>query len=100
MRPTKEGILAQAHAAFGQGSGPVRVSQDAMMALTEFCSQRITDDVLNGWERDGTHALERIRAIGRLCSSRIGISGRTVIDRRDVEESSKLVADQSDTGWC
>jgi hypothetical protein len=71
-----------------------------MMALTEFCDARLTDAVFEGWGRDATHALERIRAIGRLCASRIGSSGRTVVERQDVTESAQLVADQSDSAWC
>src|SRR4051794_475813 len=49
MPYTREGIMAQVYVAFGQGTGEVRVSQEACTALYDRYWGMITEQVLADW---------------------------------------------------
>jgi len=97
---TKEAILAQIYAAFGQGTGQVRVSRASMQALHDHYAPLITQELIDTWEDSGTHALERLRSVGRAAAGRMAQSGRTVMEPLDVTESATLVSAQSPTPLC
>src|SRR4051812_28224672 len=63
MAYTTEGVLSQVYLAFGQGTGAVRVSQDACQALHDRYLPRIDAALVARWETEAVQVLERIRAI-------------------------------------
>lgn len=101
MAYTRDGIMAQIWVAFGQGTGPVRVSQDAAMELHRWYYNAITEEVLlEHWESQGTQALERVRTIGSLAAMSATGAGSTVIATNDVYNSALLVQQKSETLLC
>jgi hypothetical protein len=97
---TRDGIMAQIWVAFGQGTGPVRVAQEACLELRERYYGRITDDVIATWGKVAVQVLERIRAIGRMLAANAAASGRTAIAGSVVKEAAKVVERESDTDLC
>ncbi|HVT16220.1 MAG TPA: hypothetical protein VHQ90_08595 [Thermoanaerobaculia bacterium] len=97
---TRDGIMAQVWVAFGQGTGPVRVAQEACLDLRERYYGRITDDVIHRWDRVAVQVLERIRAIGRMLAANAAASGRTAIAGSVVKDAAKIVERESDTDLC
>jgi hypothetical protein len=101
MNEAKYAIMAQIHAAFGQGTGPVRISRAGMMALDQFYEERVRwEEAIAGWDTDGTHALERVRAAGRMAATRVAQEGRSVVEPDDVQKSAETTSLISDTRWC
>jgi hypothetical protein len=100
MAYTKDGIMAQVYVAFGQGTGPVRVSQDTCTALFNRYYGRIDDDVLAHWGNYAVQALERVRALGRLMATNAAAAGKTSIDGADLQVSADKVAVESATALC
>lgn len=100
MAYTKDGIMAQIWVAFGQGTGEIRVSQEACWTLHELYYDHIDDDVLNEWDSAAVQALERIRAIGRLAAAKALLVGATVISVADVTSSADTVQQTSGTPMC
>lgn len=100
MAYTVEGIMSQIHLAFGQGTGAVRVSQDACRALHDRYLPRIDAEVLARWETEAVQVLERIRAIGRLAVNRISSEGRIEVAAADLTEAARRVELTSDTVLC
>ena len=100
MPYTREGILAQVCVAFGQGTGELRVSQEACMVLYDRYSKMVTDDVLASWGTDAVQALERIRALGRLVAIQTSLAGNTVISADQVTKAAPQIELQSDTSIC
>lgn len=100
MPYTREGILAQVCVAFGQGTGEMRVSQEACMALYDRYSKMITDDVLASWGTDAVQALERIRALGRMVAIQTSLAGSTVVSADQVTAAAPQIELQSDTQIC
>src|ERR1700709_1888997 len=76
---TKEGIMAQVCVAFGQGTGEIRVSQEACVALYDRYVALITDEVLEEWGREAVQALERIRVLGRMVAAETRLAGYSVV---------------------
>lgn len=97
---TRDGIMAQIFVAFGQGTGPVRVSQDVCTALSDLYQGRITDEVIDRWETLAVQVLERFRALGRLMALNASRAGSTSIAGGEVETSAQIVERQSDTELC
>jgi hypothetical protein len=100
MAYTRDGVMAQIYVAFGQGTGGVRVSQDACVALHRKYYARITDDVIKNWDTWGVQVLERFRALGRLMAHQAGAVGKTNIVGADVEGAARTVESQSRTPLC
>jgi hypothetical protein len=100
MPYTKEGILAQVCVAFGQGTGEVRVSQEACIALYDRYSRMITEDALAHWDTYAVQVLERIRALGRMVAAQSHLAGRTVISADQVATAAPQVEINSDTALC
>jgi hypothetical protein len=100
MPYTKDGIMAQIWVAFGQGTGCIRVSQEAAWQLHELYYDAITSTVINSWGTEGTQVLERIRAIGRLAASKATEDADPAITAAQVETSAYLVEQKSDTALC
>lgn len=100
MAYTRDGIMAQIYIAFGQGTGPLRVSQDTCSALHARYYDLITDEVVNEWENEAVQVLERIRAIGRLMAVNATSQGRTRIQGSDVVKAAQTVETESDTALC
>jgi hypothetical protein len=101
MAYTRDGIMAQIWVAFGQGTGAVRVSQDAALELHRWYYNEITDEMVDEiWDKESTAILERIRAIGRLAALHlIGIGG-TLITPLVVHTAATTVQLTSDTTYC
>src|SRR5438270_11862157 len=101
MMYTQEGIMAQIWIAFGQGAGPIRVSQEAALELRRWYHDAITPEVVDErWKTDAVQALDRIRAIGRLAALKAALAGSTVIKPQDVYESAVAVQSTSQTALC
>ena len=100
MSYTREGVMAQVCVAFGQGTGEVRVSQEACLALYDRYAKMITDDVLAGWDTWAVQALERIRALGRMVATQTRLAGNTVISADQVTTAAPQVELLSDTNIC
>jgi hypothetical protein len=98
---TQEGIMDQIFVAFGQGTGMLRVSHDAVAALRGLYFDAITPEIVSTkWATAAVQALERIRAIGRLSALKAVTRGDTVISAEDVSSAAETVQKQSDTDFC
>lgn len=101
MAYTQEGIMAQIWVAFGQGSGAIRISQDAALELRRWYFDAITPEIVNTeWATQGLQVLDRIRAIGSLAATKAVLSGSTAISIQDVYDSALTVQLTSDTELC
>jgi hypothetical protein len=100
MAYTQEGIMAQIMVAFGQGTGPTRVSEQAALELRTIYFGAITDEVTGIWETEAVQMLERMRAIGKLAAQRAVTAGATAIDVEDVQTSAKTVREASGSRFC
>lgn len=97
---TKDGIMAQIYVAFGQGTGPIRVSQDVCTGLYNQYYNRIDKQVIAGWDQTAVQALERIRAVGRLMAIEACQQGETALKGSDVPSACQRVERKSDTELC
>jgi hypothetical protein len=100
MPYTKEGIMAQVCVAFGQGTGEIRVSQEACVALYDRYSAMITDQVLAAWEKEAVQALERIRVLGRMVAAETRLAGNSVVSAEQVMADAPKVEANSSTEIC
>lgn len=100
MGHTREGILAQIFVAFGQGSGTLRVSQEACAILSMRYGGRIDEGILGSWEEVAVQVLERMRAIGRTAAVEAALEGRTAISADDVRRAVPRVEEASATPLC
>lgn len=101
MAYTREGIMAQIWVAFGQGTGTLRVTQEAVLVLHTQYDRAITDEIVNeAWDKEAVHILERIRAIGRLAALTAVSRGDSVINAEDVKKAIPPVQQASDTERC
>jgi hypothetical protein len=100
MPYTKEGIMAQVCVAFGQGTGEIRVSQEACVALYDRYSAMITDQVLLDWGKEAVQALERIRVLGRMVAAETRLAGISVVTAEQVMADAPKVEANSDTILC
>ncbi|HBL31712.1 MAG TPA: hypothetical protein DD490_33230 [Acidobacteria bacterium] len=98
---SQEGIMAQIWIAFGQGTGAVRVSQKAALALhTRYFAHIAVSGALDVWGAQAMQVLERIRTIGRVAALRATERGDSTISAADVEGAMLLVESESDTSYC
>ena len=100
MAYTKDGVMAQIWVAFGQGTGAIRVSQEACWVLHDLYYDHIDEDVLNEWETAAVQALERVRAIGSLAALLASTIGSTVISPTNVTTAASTVQQTSGTPMC
>lgn len=100
MAYTKEGVMAQVWIAFGQGTGAIRVSQDAALELRRWYYDAITDAVVESWGEWSLQVLDRIRAIGSLAALKAIQSGSPTINVLMVYEAALTVQEMSDTPIC
>jgi hypothetical protein len=100
MAYTRDGIMAQILVAFGQGTGQVRVSQATCMALHDRYYPRITDEVIGQWGSEAVHALERIRALGRMMAVQAGAAGQTTLGDAELTDAAATVEKESMTLFC
>lgn len=100
MAYTKDGIMAQLWVAFGQGTGAIRVSQDAAMELRRWYYGGITDNVVANWGTWSLQVLDRIRAIGSLAALKAIGQGSPTVSVMMVYESALTVQQKSDTPIC
>jgi len=93
--------MAQIWIAFGQGSGAIRVSQEAALELRRWYFNAITPQVVDmEWEAQAVQVLDRIRAIGSLAALKATTAGATSITPQDVYESATAVQQTSMTDLC
>jgi len=98
---TQEGIMDQIFVAFGQGTGMIRVSHDAVAALRDLYFDAIKPEIVDTkWETAAVQALERIRAVGRLAALTAVTRGDTKVSAEDVISAAATVQMQSDTAFC
>lgn len=98
---TQEGIMSQIFVAFGQGTGMLRVSHDAVAVLRTLYFDAITPDIVSTqWATEAVQVLERIRALGRLAALKPVLRGDTTVSVEDVLSSAPTVHAQSDTAFC
>ena len=101
MAYTQEGIMAQILVAFGQGTGTIRVSQDAALELRRWYFDAITPTIIDTqWETQAGQLLERARAIGSLAALKATGTGNTTISPQNVYESASTVQIVSTTDLC
>ncbi|MEO6326204.1 MAG: hypothetical protein ABIT01_20475 [Thermoanaerobaculia bacterium] len=89
-------VLWQAIAAFGQGTGMIRISRDAVAAL-EKRYRKVLPEVAKDWERESHQVLERLRLIGRAAAANALQHGKASVSAEDFEVAAKLY---SGTAWC
>ncbi|HEX9944743.1 MAG TPA: hypothetical protein VGG03_22265 [Thermoanaerobaculia bacterium] len=93
--------MAQIWVAFGQGTGAIRVSQEAALELRRWYFDAITPQIISQeWEQQAVQVLDRIRAIGSLAALRATSAGATTISPSDVYASASTVQDTSYTELC
>ena len=97
---TKDGIMAQVWVAFGQGTGAIRVSQEAALELHRWYYDAITEDVINNWESWSVQLLDRIRAIGSLAALSAIQAGSITVSAMQVWEAAQQVQTTSLTPQC
>lgn len=100
MAYTKDGIMAQVYVAFGQGTGAVRVSQEAALELHRWYYNAIKDDVVQNWEGTALQVLDRIRAIGSLAALQATQQGSPTITVTQVHTAAEKVQLLSGTPIC
>jgi hypothetical protein len=100
MPYSKDGIMAQILVCLGQGTGAIRIEQEASLELRGRYYERITQEVIDLWETEGTQVLERIRAIGRLAAAQTVSAGGTAIQAATVQLAAQQVERSSETIWC
>lgn len=101
MAYTQDGIMAQIWIAFGQGTGAIRVSQEAALELRRWYFNAITPQVVDvEWETQAVQVLDRIRAIGSLAALKATSVGATAITPMEVYESAAAVQETSLTDLC
>lgn len=99
MPYTREGLLAQAFVALGQGTGPMRISHSACRAFGERYAPRI-DDAMAGWETKAVQVLERMRAIGRTAAAQAAVAGENVLSAGRLTDAARRVESLSMTELC
>lgn len=100
MAYTKDGIMAQVWIAFGQGTGAIRVSQNAAMELHRWYYDAITEEVVANWGAWSLQVLDRIRAIGSLAALKAIQNGSPTVTAMMVHEAAVIVQQRSDTPIC
>ena len=100
MAYTREGIMFQVHVAFGQGTGAVRVSQEACIALGERYLPRIDDGLVARWDTEAVQVLERIRAIGRTATAHMALAGENALSAERLTDAARRVETESGTPYC
>jgi hypothetical protein len=100
MAYTKDGIMAQLWVVFGQGTGAIRVSQDAVLELRRWYYDAITEDVVANWGSWCLQVLDRIRAIGSLAALKAIQQGSPTVSAMMVYEAALTVQERSDTPIC
>ena len=100
MAYTQDGIMAQVYVAFGQGTGAVRVSQEAALELHRWYYNAITPAVVTEWETTAVQVLDRIRAIGSLAALKAVQEGSPTVTVTQVFESAEQVQVTSVTPIC
>lgn len=98
---TQEGIMAQIYVAFGQGTGAIRVSQEAALELHRWYFNAITPEIINQhWASQASAILDRIRAIGTLAALKATLDGSPTVRVQDVYSAALQVQAKSDTDFC
>lgn len=100
MSYTRDGIMAQIWIAFGQGTGALRVSQEAALELHRWYYDAITNEIVESWESWALQVLDRIRAIGSLSALSAIQQGSPTISATIVFEAAVQVQLRSDTPLC
>jgi hypothetical protein len=101
MAYTQEGIMSQILVAFGQGTGAIRVSQEAALELRRWYFDAITPQIVNTeWATKALQVLDRIRAIGTLAALKAILVGAVAVSQLDVYDSALTVQLTSDTELC
>lgn len=96
---TQEGVMAQIWVAFGQGTGAIRTSQKAVLALhTRYFAE--IEARLPEWGPNAVQVLERIRTIGRVAWLKATERADTTISEEDMNAAIEAVERESDTSWC
>jgi len=98
---SQEGIMGQIWTAFGQGTGAVRTSQKAVMALHgRYFAHIATSGIIEVWGDNAMQVLERIRTIGRVAALKALGRGDSTVSEADVTQAMVSVELESDTSWC
>lgn len=100
MPHSRDGIMAQILVSLGQGTGSIRIHQNACLELQGRYYERITQEVIDLWETEGTQVLERIRAVGRLAAAQAVGTGDTAIQAATIRLAAQQVERLSGTIWC
>lgn len=89
-------ILTQIFVAFGQGSGHVMVSDDAIRAATADYLPRI--EQAGGWMDKAPNVLGTARFMGQAAAQRAIRAGRALVTAEDYQASRERVHQMSDEG--
>jgi hypothetical protein len=101
MAYTQDGIMAQIWVAFGQGTGTIRVSQEAALELRRWYFDAITPEIVAGtWDTAALQVLDRIRVIGSLAALKAVSAGAVAISSRNVYDAAATVQESSGTPLC
>jgi len=96
----RDEALNQMFVAFGQGTGPFRVSQAVCRDVRWRYNLRLSDALLADWEHNAVQVLERLRAVGRAAAAEAALAGRITISTVDVRIAAPRVEVESDTPGC
>jgi hypothetical protein len=96
----RDEVLNQMFVAFGQGTGPFRVSQAVCREMRRRYTPILTEALLSVWETEATQVLERVRATGRTAAAEAALAGRTTISTADFRIAALRAEVESDTVYC
>lgn len=94
-----EVILGHFLVAFGQGSGRMRFTSDAVAEARRLCLPLATE-VYKDWETYKAEVLEVVSAMGRVAAALVVDDGRVDMTAEDVRAAIIKVVDQRKSGIC
>lgn len=92
--------LGQMYVAFGHGAGSMRVSREAVRALSSRYRGILDREAEKHWEQEAVEVLERIRAVGRLAAQKAVARGDTIVQADDFTSAARTVEAASGTEYC
>jgi hypothetical protein len=92
-------VLGHFFVAFGQGSGRIRFTSDAVVAARRLCLPLATQ-VVNDWETYRAEVLEVVAAMGRVAAGLVTDDGRVDITAEDVRHAIERVVSGRSSFIC
>ncbi len=91
-------ITGQVYVAFGQGTGRLRLSVEAVRAVREYFLPRAHSEVFRQWQEWQDQALSRVRAVGRLAAGNARDRHSDLLEAEDFLSAARsFLPEESDT---